>query len=86
MLRTNAPAIASLFPPDSALIEFGSGSSSKARILLGAAATIEAYVPVDMSGDFLQQDAARAAPRSPASCSCYPLVSGFHATVRDSPE
>jgi dimethylhistidine N-methyltransferase len=58
ILRDNAPAIASLFPPNCALIEFGSGSSKKARILLGAAATVEAYVPVDISGDFLQQDAA----------------------------
>jgi dimethylhistidine N-methyltransferase len=57
LLRDNAPAIASLFPQNCALIEFGSGSSKKARILLGAAATIEAYIPVDISGDFLQQDA-----------------------------
>src|SRR5580700_3589987 len=33
LLRDNAPAIASLFPPNCALIEFGSGSSRKARIL-----------------------------------------------------
>ncbi len=59
LLRANAPAIASLFPPNCALIEFGSGSSKKARIFFGAAATIEAYVPVDISGDFLQQDAAQ---------------------------
>jgi len=57
LLRDNAPAIASLFPASCALVEFGAGSSKKARILLGAAATIEAYVPVDISGDFLQQDA-----------------------------
>src|SRR5215469_15148514 len=59
LLRAQAPAIASLFPPGCALIEFGSGSSKKARILLGAAATVEAYVPVDISGDFMQQDAAQ---------------------------
>ena len=57
LLRENAPAIASLFPAHCALVEFGAGSSKKARILLGAAATIEAYVSVDISGDFLQQDA-----------------------------
>ncbi len=56
LLADNAPAIASLFPPNCALIEFGSGSSKKARLLLGAAATVEAYVPVDISGDLLQQD------------------------------
>ena len=59
LLRDNAPAIASLFPPSCALFEFGAGSSKKARILLGAAATVEAYVPVDISGDFLEQDAAQ---------------------------
>jgi dimethylhistidine N-methyltransferase len=56
ILTDNAASIASLFPPGCALIVFGSGSSRKARILLGAAATVEAYVPVDISGDFLQQD------------------------------
>ena len=59
LLHAHAPEIASLFPPGTALIEFGGGSSRKARILLGAAASIEAYVPIDISGDFLQQDAAR---------------------------
>jgi dimethylhistidine N-methyltransferase len=56
ILQDNAPAIASLFPPGCALIEFGSGSSRKARILLGASPSVEAYVPIDISGDFLQQD------------------------------
>ena len=76
LLRDHAPAIGSLFPPNCALIEFGSGSSKKARILLGAAATVEAYVPVDISGDFLQQDAAllrRDFPR----LAVHPLVADF---------
>ncbi len=47
------------FRPARALIEFGSGSSRKARILLRAAASVEAYVPIDISGDFLREDAAR---------------------------
>jgi uncharacterized SAM-dependent methyltransferase len=49
LLQKFAPAIASLFPSGSALIEFGSGSSRKARIVLRAAASVEAYVPVDIS-------------------------------------
>jgi L-histidine Nalpha-methyltransferase len=76
LLRAHAPAIASLFPPGCALIEFGSGSSKKARILLGAAATIEAYVPVDVSGDFLQQDAAQLRRDFPR-LEVYPLVTDF---------
>ena len=59
LLHEHAPAIASLFPPGAALIEFGSGSSRKARILLSAAASVEAYVPIDISGDFLREDSAR---------------------------
>ena len=76
ILRDNAPAIAALFPPGCALIEFGGGSSRKARILLGAAATVEAYVPVDISGDFLQQDAAQLRRDFP-HLAVYPLVADF---------
>ncbi len=79
LLRANAPAIASLFPPACALIEFGSGSSKKARILLGAAATVEAYVPVDISGDFLQQDCAQLRRDFP-HLAVYPLVADFMQT------
>jgi dimethylhistidine N-methyltransferase len=57
ILRQRAPDIARFFPPDSALIEFGSGSSKKVRILLAAAPTIAAYVPVDISSQMLIQEA-----------------------------
>jgi dimethylhistidine N-methyltransferase len=76
LLRDHAPAIASLFPPGCALIEFGSGSSKKARILFGAAATVEAYVPVDISGDFLQQDAAQLRRDFPR-LAVHPLIADF---------
>jgi L-histidine Nalpha-methyltransferase len=79
LLREHAPAIASLFPPHCALVEFGSGSSRKARIPLGAAATVEAYVPVDISGDFLQQDAAQLRRDFP-HLAVYPLVADFTET------
>src|SRR4029077_8254378 len=76
LLRDNAPAIASLFPASCTLIEFGAGSSRKARILLGAAATIEAYVPVDISGDFLQGEAAQLRRDFPR-LQVFPLVEDF---------
>ena len=57
ILRERAADIARLFPADSALIEFGSGSSKKVRILLAAAPTIAAYVPVDISCQMLVQEA-----------------------------
>ncbi|MGD0025757.1 MAG: L-histidine N(alpha)-methyltransferase [Xanthobacteraceae bacterium] len=76
LLHDHAPAVAALFPAGCALIEFGSGSSKKARILLGAAANVEAYVPVDISGEFLQQDAAQLRRDFP-HLAVYPLVADF---------
>src|SRR5262249_58979319 len=52
------------------------GSSKKAQILLGAAATIEAYVPVDISGDFLQQDASQLRRDFP-HIAVHPVVADF---------
>ncbi len=57
ILRERAAEIARFFPLGSALIEFGSGSSKKVRILLAAATTIAAYVPVDISSEMLVQEA-----------------------------
>jgi dimethylhistidine N-methyltransferase len=57
ILRERSGEIARLFPEGSALVEFGSGSSRKVRILLEAAPTIAAYVPVDISSEMLSQEA-----------------------------
>jgi dimethylhistidine N-methyltransferase len=76
LLKANAPAIGSLFPANCALIEFGAGSSRKARILLSAATTVEAYVPVDISGDFVEQDAAQLRRDFPR-LTVLPLVGDF---------
>ena len=57
ILRERAADIARFFPAGSALIEFGSGSSKKVRIVLSAAPTISAYVPVDISSEMLNQQA-----------------------------
>jgi dimethylhistidine N-methyltransferase len=58
ILQDNAGAIAALIPPGSALVEFGSGSSRKTRILLAAAPQLAAYVPVDICGKMLEDEAA----------------------------
>ena len=76
LLEKYAPAISSLFPPGCALVEFGAGASTKARILLRAAASVEAYVPIDISGDFLQQDAARLRRDFP-HLAIHPVVADF---------
>jgi dimethylhistidine N-methyltransferase len=58
ILNERADDIARLVPPGAALVEFGSGSTVKARIVLAAAA-VAAYVPVDISAGFLNSEAAR---------------------------
>ena len=57
ILRDNAAAIARWVPDGAALIEFGSGSSQKARLLLAAAPQVAAYVPVDISSEMLAAEA-----------------------------
>jgi len=56
ILRANAAAIAKLIPSGACLVEFGSGSCAKVRLLLQAA-RIAAYVPVDISAEFLEREA-----------------------------
>jgi dimethylhistidine N-methyltransferase len=58
ILASNARAMAAYIPLAAALAEFGTGSTKKARILLNAAPQIAAYVPVDISTEFLAQEAA----------------------------
>jgi L-histidine N-alpha-methyltransferase len=65
ILNEHAGDIAALIPPGAALIEFGSGSSTKTRIILSAADKLGAYVPVDISAQFLQEHAAGLRPEYP---------------------
>jgi L-histidine Nalpha-methyltransferase len=53
-----ASEIAGYIPLSAALVEFGAGSSKKARIVIDAAPQLAAYVPVDISAEFLAQEAA----------------------------
>jgi len=57
ILNAHAPEMAALIPSGSALVEFGSGSSVKTRFLLSAAPSLAAYVPVDISAEFLDMQA-----------------------------
>lgn len=59
ILREHADDMARLVTSDSALIEFGSGSARKARILLDATPHFVAYVPVDISPEMLKAEAAQ---------------------------
>ncbi len=57
ILQAHAADIAKLLPAGGAMVEFGSGASTKASILLRAAPHLAAYVPVDISTDMLREEA-----------------------------
>ena len=57
LLAENRAAFAESIGPNRAVIEFGSGSSTKTPHLLGAVSPA-AYVPIDISGEFLEHSAA----------------------------
>jgi L-histidine N-alpha-methyltransferase len=57
LLSSAVEEVAELAGPDRAIVEFGSGSSTKSRILLSAMKPA-AYVPIDISGDALWEAAA----------------------------
>ncbi len=56
ILREQGGAISAMIPAGAALVEFGAGSTTKVRLLLGEC-RLGAYVPVDISGDFLNAQA-----------------------------
>ncbi len=66
ILQDNAPAMAALIGPDARLIELGSGSSVKVRILLDALEAPAAYIPIDVSGEHLLAAAEALAADYPA--------------------
>lgn len=78
ILAEQAAAITRFIPIDAALVEFGAGSLTKARILL-AAAPIKAFVPVDISAAYLAGEAARFARELPG-VDVLPVVADFTAS------
>ena len=64
ILKARGEEFADLIGPGRAVVEFGSGSSVKTPLVLSA---IEpgAYVPLDISGDFLRESAAALADKFP---------------------
>jgi dimethylhistidine N-methyltransferase len=53
IMRSHAADIAASLPPEGVLLEFGSGSSVKTRLLLDELSSLAAYVPIDISGEHL---------------------------------
>lgn len=58
LLREIAPEIAARIPEGAALVEYGSGASTKTRILLDAAPQVSVYAPIDISPTALDEAAA----------------------------
>jgi dimethylhistidine N-methyltransferase len=70
------PDIAELVGPGAAVIEFGAGSGAKARQLLAELREPVAYVPVEISGEYLSTQAEELARDFP-DLSIVPVVADF---------
>lgn len=57
ILDTQKAAIAGVLAPDAVLVEFGSGSTAKVRRVLAAVPNLACYVPIDISGEFIEGEA-----------------------------
>lgn len=67
--------VAARVPKGAAVVEFGAGSQTKTPILLEAIAPA-AYIPVDISGDYLEQSASELQQRFP-SLEIIPVIADF---------
>ncbi|MEJ6404217.1 L-histidine N(alpha)-methyltransferase [Yoonia sp. 2307UL14-13] len=80
ILQAHATDLAGVVPDQGALIEFGSGASVKTRMLLDAGAHFGAYVPIDISADFLHLTADDLRGRYPG-LNILPVVGDFTTAV-----
>jgi dimethylhistidine N-methyltransferase len=77
ILRDRGDEIAKIIPKGAAIIEFGAGATTKVRLLLEKCA-FGAYVPVDISGDFIKAQASTLRRDFP-DLSVYPVAADFTA-------
>lgn len=75
LLKRHAGEMAAAIGPGRAVVELGSGSSTKTPLLLEAIRPA-AYVPVDISGDFLRESSDALAARFPG-LAIYPVEADF---------
>jgi len=76
IMRANIDEIVTLAGKHASLIEFGSGSSLKTRVLLEHLDTLAAYVPVDISEDHLLDSATKIRAEFPG-LDVLPVVADF---------
>lgn len=84
LLARHSVDVASIVGPGRAVVEFGSGSSTKTPHVLEAVQPA-AYVPIDISGDFLRESAAALASDFP-KLSILPLEADFTQPIVAPPE
>lgn len=65
LLRAHASELAPLVGPHAEIVELGAGSSLKARLLLAMLDRPSGYLPVDISAEYLAQQAAEVAAAFP---------------------
>lgn len=65
IMEDHVAEMASAIGPECALIEFGSGSSLKTRLLLDALDSLAVYVPIDISRQHLRETAEQMQQRRP---------------------
>ena len=76
IMRRHLPEAAKRIGPGAAIIEFGAGSSLKVRMLLEHLEDPAAYVPVEISGDYLLEQAQELARDFP-ELSIQPVTADF---------
>ena len=90
ILETICPTLRDLVGPGRAVVEFGSGSSTKTPVVLRCVSP-SAYVPIDISGDFLRESSRVLAAQFP-ELTVLPFEADFlkpltlPAAVADSPK
>jgi dimethylhistidine N-methyltransferase len=75
IFRSAMPEMAARIPKGAVVVEFGAGSQTKTPLLLEAIAPA-AYVPVDISGDYLEESARELQQRFPR-IEVIPVVADF---------
>ncbi|MBI3700047.1 MAG: L-histidine N(alpha)-methyltransferase [Afipia sp.] len=75
ILRDRGADIAAAIPEGAALVEFGAGATTKVRLMLHQC-SFDAYVPVDISGDFLNAQAEGLRNDFP-DLAVYPVIADF---------
>ena len=73
LLETHRAEIARMVGAGRVLIEFGSGSSRKTSLLIGALAKVSAYIPIDIAAESLREAAGGCPSSTKASPSCRSL-------------